>query len=513
MYSQDKQHYSRTVSRIAAGEYDAYQEPLSAESLGCLLSDHVQQNLAQERIREMHTFQRVMEREKHYFEFRHKKVRRFKCDNPEDSDTEYALFPTNNNEVWGSGVNSDISINTPPYGIPYDSEQPFGSPDRPDERMTSTPVTPVQAHKYPHPVHKAVSSMSGDLGLGLSLHKEDTSEATSIAEQIPTVEISPPTPPVDAAIPKKKKKKAKRKLRHTGKKAKARAVAAAATAADHVMSSEKSDDNEDTVVQAENISASSDIANRIEAELPEKPVTFTPSSSSVSDKDSLNYRPPSSEIDFLTAAKHDLAQHAMGITLAINREGNGNRTSQAMDRFDTSAAVEIPEEAWELHEACFADDEQSPEDIAPMWDGYQSLVEERQTQVEPVYFTQWDSPYPNIVCHTYSICAWQPACRFHQRKVGCGCWHCPLPQRSCCCAHAPVDCYYHSLVPEENPNYPEREYKHDGSVWRGPFTYREYHTSVTFTTQREVSIPSSPHHSSLSFFFPSSPSPPSHFFR
>ncbi|CAI7577742.1 unnamed protein product [Penicillium pancosmium] len=379
MYSKDKPRYSRTVSRIAAGEYDAYQERISAESLGCLLSDHAQQSLIQERMAEIETIQRVMQREKHYFEFRHKKARRFDCDNPEDSDTEYALFPTNNNEVWGSGVNTDISINTPPYGIPYDSEQPFGSPDRPDERMTSTPVTPVQVHKYPHPVHKAVSSMSGNLGLDLCSHKEDTSETTSIAEQPPTVEISPPTLPLDATVPKKKKKKAKRKPRHTGKKAKARAAAAAAVA-EHGVSSEKSDDNKNTVVQAEDISASYDIANRIEAKLPEKPVTFTPSSSSVPDKDSLNSRPPSSEIDFLTAAKHDLARLGLGITLAIDREGNENQTSQHMNKFDNTTVVEIPKEAWELQEACFADDEQTPEDIAPIWDGYQSRVGERHTQ-------------------------------------------------------------------------------------------------------------------------------------
>ncbi|KAJ5408029.1 hypothetical protein N7509_001912 [Penicillium cosmopolitanum] len=369
MYSQDRPRYSRTVSRIAAGEYDAYQERISAESLGCLLSDHAQQNLIQQQMAEMETIQRVIQREKHYFEFRHKKARRFDCDNPEDSDTEYALFPTNNNEVWGSGVNSDISINTPPYGIPYDSEQPFGSPDRPDERMTSAPVTPVQVHKYPHPVHKAVSSMSGDLELDLSFHKEDTSEATSIAEQPPTVEVSPPTPPVDATIPKKKKKKAKRKPRHTGKKAKARAAAAAA-AAEYGVSSEKSDDYENTVVQAENISASSDIANRIEAKLPEKPVTYTPSSSSVPEKDSLNSRQPSSEIDFLTAAKHDLAQLGPGIILVIDREGNENRTSQHMNKLDTTAVTEILKEAWELQDACFADDEQSPEDIAPIVNRY-----------------------------------------------------------------------------------------------------------------------------------------------
>lgn len=511
MYHHEKTRYSRTVSRIAAGEYDAYQEPVTAESLGCLLSEQMKPN-TRERVMQ---FSRVLERENHYYEFRHKKASLFDCDNPEDSDTEYAFLPTDYNEVWGCGVNSDTNANTPPYGITYDSEQPFGSPDRRDERMTSTPVPPVQVHKYPHPVHKVVSSLSGDLGLDLGIHK-DSPETVSIAEQPPSVEIPPPTPSVDATIPKKKKnKKAKRNLKHTGKKAKARIAAAAAAAAaetieEHGVFSEQSDDNEDTVVRAGNIPAPSDISNPIEADLAEKAVAFTPGSYSAPDKDSLTSRQPSSEIDTKAAAKHGLAQHAIDITLAIDRQGTAEREWQDMDKIVVTADVEISEEAWD-QEACFADDEQSPEELPlPMWDEHQSLLKEQRTEREVANSTQWNSPYSNIICHTYSICAWQPACRFHQRKVDCGCWLCPLPQRSCCCAHAPVDCFYHSLLPEDNP---AREYKRNCSgIWRGPFTYREHHTSIPFTSLTTpgagVSIPSSPHQSSLSFSLLPHPPPP-----
>ncbi|KAJ5739289.1 hypothetical protein N7533_012073 [Penicillium manginii] len=398
MYPKEKPRYSRTVSRIAAGDYDAYQERLSAETLECLLSDPAQQSFSHDRIMEINAWQSVMGRERRYFEFRHKNVRHFDCDNPEDSGTEYVLFPT---KITKSGEKdlTVISINTPPYGIPYDSEQPFGSPERPDEQIPSAPTTPVQVRRYSHPVHKAESSISGGPQLNLSPPKGVSPEAASIAEQPPAVETFPQIPSVDAAIPKKKKKKAKRKKRHTGPKAKARVTATAAAAAaaeesaEHGVSSEKEDDNEDTIVQDEHISAPSDTAK---AAFPEKQTNFTQSSFSAPDEKLLTSRQPS-EFDSLAVAKHDLAQHAIVTKLTIDGGGAGNRTSQGMNQFDTAAVVEIPGESLELQEACFADDEQTPEVVhPPMWDVYQPLAGERPTASEGVYFTQWDSSYPNI---------------------------------------------------------------------------------------------------------------------
>jgi len=136
---------------------------------------------------------------------------------------------------------------------------------------------------------------------------------------------------------------------------------------------------------------------------------------------------------------------------------------------------------------------------------YQYLHPGEGTRETPIPFMQWDSPYPNVVCHTYSICSWQPACRFHHPKAGCGCRLCPLPQRSCCCAHSPVDCFYHAFLTKENLQIYSGESKDimlcapAGSVWRRPSTFRQCHLPSIQSLPLAISSPQIPQPSRISY--------------
>lgn len=98
MQSQEKLQYSRGVSRIAAGEFDAYAakamwfEQVSEEHMASLLVDYVEDDPEEDGpdLVEIHFRRDAMAREKQHFKFTHKGVDRFDCDD-DDDDNEYGV--------------------------------------------------------------------------------------------------------------------------------------------------------------------------------------------------------------------------------------------------------------------------------------------------------------------------------------------------------------------------------------------------------------------------------------
>lgn len=355
------------------------------------------------------------------------------------------------------------------------------------------------------------------------------------------VEKSPVTATNDEPKPKKKKKKmkggVKRKPKHTGKKQMERMAAVAAKTMEHSHSSEKFDGEDDIMMDAEELPMPNDTESIMEASIQNRIIPL------LATEESTHFNPHVSPDKDARASDHiDSTEYATCNLPISDKKSSECQTSLDINKLDivkmatTAVDDQLPQE-------CQYNEVESPSKTLGVYpENYQDHIgihgsrkhlldtivsfEPQSTEINKgndechflgrggkemegvrEWFAQSNPPYPNPVCHTYSLCAWQMACRFHQRKNGCGCWFCPLPQQSCCCAHAPMDCVYHSLPFQEYPSWSPADRPHDcsylpsGDVWRGPFIHREQYSSA-LVTPTPVGLITSP---SKSPFF-SSPS-------